>query len=199
MNKYLVALILASIFLTCNAHLPPTGVEHTSSKQNHQGVSVVQTDQAILNWADKHIIDVYTFYFEDIDKWRLKIRSYFSDQGYKNFLDSMKKSKTLDTVEQKKLIVQPEIEGNSSLVLKGDDTWYVVIPMQITYLGPDEKVKHHLLVKLEIVRQNNSQNTDYIVINSLEVYPNDKTDNAMNKVIKKIKEKATLDNTRSTD
>lgn len=196
MNKTLVAFMIASIFSTCCAQ-----VQQTSSKQNINGQPLmrVQTDQAILDWADKHIIEIYTFYFEDIDKWRVKIKPYFSSQGYEDFLASMKKSKALERVESQKLIVQPKIEGNSTIPIKGTNIWYVIIPLQITYLGPDEKIKHHLLAKLEIMRQKNAGNMDYILINSLEVYPNDKTEKSMQQVINKIKETATLDNSRSTD
>jgi hypothetical protein len=201
MNKTLVTFIIASIFSTCCAQTSTNEINLASSKQNiqEQPLKVIQTDQTILNWANKHIIEIYTYYFEDIDKWRIKIKPYFSSQGYEDFLDSMKKSKTLDKVERDKLIVQPSIEGNSTIPFKNANTWYVVIPLQITYLGPHEKTRHHLLAKLEIVRRNNAGNTDYIVINSLEVYPNDKTEKLMKHVIKKIKEKATLDSSRSTD
>ena len=70
-------------------------------------------------------------------------------------------------------------------------SWYVVVPLQITYLGPDSKKSQDFLISLEIVRQNNDN--DEIAINSLKVYSNDKTEQSMEKVIKIIKEQVSLE------
>ncbi len=203
MSRFIIALIISSIFSTCYAKTLSYEVEQISSKQQLQELPLkvsVLPDEAVLSWSKKYILEVYTFYFEDIDKWRVKIKPYFSTHGYNEFIDSMTKSNTLDTVKQKKLIVQVKVEGEPRVVIKGINnslynkiyTWYVVIPIKVTYLGPNNKKSHDMLVVLEIVRKNQSESTDNIVIDSLNVYPNDKTEKSMQYVIKKVNEKATI-------
>jgi hypothetical protein len=196
MNKFVTVFIITCIFSTCYASPSSNEVEQTPSKQHIQEEPLnvaLLSDEAVLKWANKRVIETYEFYFEDIGIWRKKIEPYFSNNGYKDFLATS----MIDSVKKKKLIVQPKLKGEPALLVKGINkalvyTWYVVVPIEITYLGPQNKVQQNMLAKLEIVRHNNPGQNEYVVINSLTLYPNEKTPQSMEALSQKIKEGVTL-------
>lgn len=176
-------------------------VAQTPSNQHFQEEPLkvaLLSDEVVLKWANKRLIEAYEFYFEDIGIWRKKIEPYFSNAGYQDFLATS----MLDSVKQNKLIVQPKLKGEPTLLVKGISkvkdsenevyTWYVVIPIEITYLGPKSKLQQNMLAKLEIVRRNNPAHNTYVLINSLTLYPNEKKEKSLEKLSKKIKEEAIL-------
>lgn len=195
MNRFL-AILLSCFFITICFAQPFSN--HSRVNVSHTNISNI-SDTTVKDWSQKQIINVYTYYFEDIPIWREKIKPTFTSKGYKEFIDLLNSHNTLDEVIQKKLIVQPTLTGVATVVAKvvSEDmprhaySWYVVVPLQITYLGPDSKKSQDFLISLEIVRQNNDN--DEIAINSLKVYSNDKTKKSMEKVIKTIKEQVSIE------
>lgn len=185
MNKCVALLIITCIFSTCYAKQSTTEVEQTPSKEHIQEESLnvpLLSDEAVLKWANKRVIEAYEFYFEDIGIWRKKIEPYFSNSGYKDFIATS----MLDSVKQNKLIVQPKLKGEPTLLVKRINTdlgevytWYVEVPVEITYLGPQTKTQQNMLAKLEIVRHNNPGINEYIAINSLTLHPIEKTEQSM--------------------
>ena len=201
MNKFVAVLILTCIFSSCYAKPSTNKIEQTPSNQHFQEEPLkvaLLSDAAVMKWANKRLMEAYEFYFEDIGIWRKKMEPYFSNSGYNDFLATS----MLDSVKENKLIVQPKLKGEPTLLVKGISkvkgaenevyTWYVVIPIEITYLGPKTKVQQNMLAKLEIVRRNNPGNNEYISINSLTLHPNEKNEKSMEKLSKKIKEEVVL-------
>lgn len=199
MKTSIAVLIITCIFSTCYAKTSTDVVAQTPSNQHFQEEplnAALLSDEAVLKWANNHLIQAYEFYFEDIGIWRKKIEPYFSNSGYQDFLATSMQ----DSVKQNKLIVQPKLKGDATLLVKGTNkkeengvyTWYVLIPIEITYLGPKSKMKHNMLAKLEIVRHNNPGMNEYVAINSLTLHPNEKNEKSMEKLSKKIKEEAIL-------
>lgn len=175
MNKFLILFIASSFFSSTYAQTSLEKLDQINNKELLQGLpkNALLTDDEILPLAKKQVLAVYTFYFEDIETWKNKIKHHFSSEGYQNFMDLMKQS--IDSVARDKLIVQPKIEGQPILVSKGGkkglmieiQTWHVEVPLQITYLGPHSKTKQDLVLALEV--QNKPASTDEILIQSLKI------------------------------
>ncbi len=193
-------LILLITFLSINS-----AFAHPNNPSQHPGIAsqaAVVSDQDVIIWANKHLIEAFTFYFEDIDEWRKNIKSYFTKEGYAAFIDSLEQSKTLALVLQNRLIVQPQLEGNALIVSKGlrrqlyeqTHKWYVLIPIQITYLGPQDKKSEELFAALEIEQQKKADGHEFLIIHSLKLYPNDKTKASLELMLKKMNEEAKIQN-----
>jgi hypothetical protein len=135
----------------------------------------VLSDDVVLDWASKHVEKIFSFNFLNIDKWRDEIKPYFSKSGYSDFISNMEKTRNLDVIKHKKLIVHPQKMENALIVIKGVNkgffkdvyTWFVLEPIQILYLSPENQMSQNLLIKMEIVRVNNP---GVLIISSLIRY-----------------------------
>lgn len=202
MKKFIIAFFVSSIFTTCWADLPSQGIDQASKKafQEMPLREPVLTDEAVLDWVSTHVEKIFSFNFTTIDKWRDEIKPYFSKSGYSDFISNMEKTRNLDVVKHKKLIVHPQKKANALIVTKGVNkgffkdvyTWFVLEPIQILYLGPESQISQNILIKMEIVRVNKPEHSEYIVINSLQISDND--GKTMEGVIEEIKKNNKLKN-----
>jgi hypothetical protein len=202
MKKFIIAFFVFSIGTSCWADFSsqPMDQANTKSFQEMPLKEAVLSDEVVLDWVSKHVEKIFSFNFLNIDKWRDEIKPYFSKSGYSDFISNMEKTRNLDVIKHKKLIVHPQIKANALIVTKGINkgffkdvyTWFVLEPIQVLYLGPENQMSQNLLIKMEIVRVNNPEHSDYIVINSLQI--NDNDDKSMERVIEEIKKNNKLKN-----
>lgn len=202
MKKFIIAFFVSSICTSCWADLSSQAMDQESKKsfQEMPLKEAVLSDEVVLDWASKHVEKIFSFDFLNIDKWSEEIKPYFTKSGYSGFISHMEKTKNLDVIKHKKLIVHVQKKANPLIVTKGVNegffkdvyTWLVLEPIQIIYLGPESQMSQNLLIKMEIVRVNNSEHSDYIVINLLQI--NDNEDKTMELVIEEIKKNNKLKN-----
>lgn len=97
------------------------------------------TPSSLVKWATQaatsaHTIDFYN-YQANIDA----LRDYFTVDGYKQFVDALNSSGTLDTIIEDKLI-QSAVATNGGVILsegeiRGVYSWRIQVPLLLNYQG----------------------------------------------------------------
>lgn len=113
------------------------------------------SDNAVLQWASQALISVYSYDFLHYRQTFQDSRKYFTAGGWSSFMSALKQTKTLDAVQDKKLIVSAVLSGapivSNRYIENGRYVWEVQMPFQVTYQGT-ETYSQSLLATLKIVR-----------------------------------------------
>lgn len=114
------------------------------------------SDHAILQWSSKAITSLYTYNFQNYRKAFQQNEQYFTDAGWRAFLNGLQKSGNLKTVKQQKLTVQAVPASAPVIVRKGVHnnvySWRVQMPIVVTYRNLNQEYTQHLLVTALIQR-----------------------------------------------
>lgn len=109
----------------------------------------------ILRWASKAATVAYTFDFVSFNQQTAAARSYFTEDGWNDYLNSV--STLINTIVENKLFVYgvvsgpPVISNQGQLPGKGY-VWRVQIPFLVTYQSENTTSKRSFFVVLSIVR-----------------------------------------------
>lgn len=97
------------------------------------------TPDAVVVWAEKAIIDIYSLDFVSYRRTLQDAQVYFTLQGYFEFKNAYQASRNLEAVKEKRQVVSAKITGPSKLVGHGPLTengtysWNLEVPVTVTY------------------------------------------------------------------
>lgn len=114
------------------------------------------TPSALLQWANMAAIAAYTYSFVNYRQELQSASTYFTPEGWQNFISALQDSGNLNAVISKKLIVSAVAKGAPVILneglLNGRYTWRVQMPMLITYQSASQKSDQDVVVTMLITR-----------------------------------------------
>lgn len=114
------------------------------------------SDQAILKWTSKAITSLYTYDFQNYRQAFQSNEKYFTEAGWRAFLNGLKNSGNLKTVKQQKLSVKAVPESAPVIVSKGIHnhvySWRIEMPVVVTYRSINQEYTQHLMVTVLVQR-----------------------------------------------
>lgn len=144
--RYLICLVFVfSGFASANAQAATTAL-------NQSTISSTK----LLVWANEAAVSAFSYNFVNYKQALQKTSDYFTPAGWNSFKTALDKSKNLDTVVQKKLVVSAVADGSPMIVHEGvvnnTYSWKVQMPLLVTYQSAYENSKQHLLTTMVITR-----------------------------------------------
>jgi intracellular multiplication protein IcmL len=109
----------------------------------------------ILEWASKAATVSYTFDFVNANKEILAARSYYTEDGWQDYLNSV--AGVISTIVQNQLFVNGVVSGTPVIANQGplqdkDYVWRIQIPFLVTYQSANITTKRNFYVIISIVR-----------------------------------------------
>lgn len=112
--------------------------------------------KALLSWATLAATATFTIDFVNDEKNIADLRDYFTTRGYDSFLAALKATKTLETINDKKLVLTAVPIGQAVVTSEYEEndvhTWIIEVPITVTYLSVSEEEKQEKLVTLTIIQ-----------------------------------------------
>ncbi len=136
------------------------------------------SNTSLLVWANEAGVSAFSYNFTNYKQALQKASVYFTPTAWNLFKTALDKSKNLDTVIQKKLIVSAVADGSPVIVHEGVTkdayNWKVQLPLVVSYQSASEIAKQHLLATMVITRVPTSVRSRGIAIEQFTTTP-DKT------------------------
>ena len=111
---------------------------------------------ALLEWVNTAVISVNTYDFVNYRDQLQKASEYFTPEGWEAYLESLKASRNLNAVVEKKLVVSAFAKKAPSVVrsgsLDGVFTWTIQIPITVVYQSASQMSTQDLIVSLTVKR-----------------------------------------------
>jgi hypothetical protein len=115
-----------------------------------------KVDQSVvLNWAQKAVIQSFSFDANSIDEQMQKLQPCFTEQGWSGFSSALQKSGNIEAIKSQKLSVTSQIDGQSLITEVKDNQWKLILPLVVVYQNEKEKVSQLLSVDLTVSRKTN--------------------------------------------
>jgi intracellular multiplication protein IcmL len=115
-----------------------------------------QSDAAVLQWANQAAIQAYTYNFVNYAQELNAASSYFTSDGWQQFLAALQSSNVLDMVKSKKLVVSAVATRAPVILQKGvvydRYSWRVQFPMLVTYQSASEYNQEQVVITMLITR-----------------------------------------------
>ncbi|MBS0286296.1 MAG: type IVB secretion system apparatus protein IcmL/DotI [Proteobacteria bacterium] len=132
------------------------------------------TTTSLLDWVVEAATSAYNFNFGNYDRALKDIKSFFTEAGYKHFLESLAAAKTIETVREKQLMVSAITTGTPVVLQEGPNTdgiytWKVQLPMLITYQSQSDTRKQNVILTMFIARRSTLESPKGIGIASIEL------------------------------
>jgi intracellular multiplication protein IcmL len=166
-NMALLVIVVVQFFTTT----PPVyfATQTNGSLIQIQPLNEPIVDQdMLLTWATRAAVASYSFNFVDWQNNLQGVQQYYTETGFKNFLDALKNSGNLDTVVAKRLVVQATVVDVPRIVqqglIKGRYAWKIQIPMLVKYTSANEELRQPVLVTMLVARVPTTQKPEGIAI-----------------------------------
>lgn len=134
-----------------------------------------QTDSAVLQWANQAATAAYSYNWLTYRKELQAASEFFTRSGWRDFLQALQESNTLEAVTSKKLIVSAVATRAPTIldkgVMNGVYTWRVQIPLLVTFQSGSEFTQQNNIVTMTIVRVSSLSNPRGIGISQFLVAP----------------------------
>lgn len=134
-----------------------------------------QSESAVLQWANQAAIAAYSYNWLTYRKELQAASEFFTRSGWRDFLQGLQESNTLEAVTSKKLIVSA-VATRAPIVLdkgilNGVYTWRVQMPLLVTFQSGSEFSQQNNMVTMTIVRVSTLNNPRGIGISQFLVAP----------------------------
>ena len=110
----------------------------------------------LLSWTTQVAVSVYNFSFVNWRKQLQDAAANFSPEGWQSYQNALKKSRNLETVISKKLVVTAVPTGAPVIlnqgVIRGRYSWKVNMPMLVTYQSASTTFQQPVTVTLLVSR-----------------------------------------------
>lgn len=110
----------------------------------------------LMQWVNTAVVAVNTYDFVNYRDQLQKASDYFTQEGWAAYLESLKASRNLNAVVEKKLVVSAFAKRAPVIVrsgiLEGVFTWTVQIPITVIYQSGNATSQQDLVVTLTIKR-----------------------------------------------
>lgn len=183
-NYYRVLLILF-IFLIANVILISALFFEIGHKPNPQYFAIsndgkivelhslnmaVLTPSNLLQWATATAIDTFSYNFVNYNEAMQNIQNRYTPDGWQNYTDALKRSRMLESVINKKLVVSAVPTATPTIldmgVVNGRYAWRVRLPILVTYQSSTEIMQQPVVVTMTIIRVSIVNNPDGIAVMS---------------------------------
>jgi len=110
----------------------------------------------LMQWVNTAVVAVNTYDFVNYRDQLQKASDYFTQEGWAAYLESLKASRNLNAVVEKKLVVSAFAKRSPVIVrsgiLDGIFTWTIQIPITVVYQSANASSQQDLVVALTIKR-----------------------------------------------
>lgn len=115
-----------------------------------------QSDSAVLQWANQAAIAAFSYNFVNYHGELQAASTYFTADGWQQFIDALQQAGNLDTVRTKKLIVSAVATRAPIIlqkgVLNGRYSWRIQMPILVTYQSASEFTQQNNVVTMLVTR-----------------------------------------------
>lgn len=115
-----------------------------------------QSDSAVLQWANQAAIASFSYNFVNYQDELKAASSYFTPDGWQQFIEALQQSNNLDEVKAKKLIVSAVATRAPIILQKGSlngrYAWRVQMPILVTYQSASQFTQQNNIVTMLISR-----------------------------------------------
>lgn len=146
--------------------MTPDGRMISQNPLNDPAVS----DDFVLQWASNALRKSFSL---DYMHWRDQLQTasnYFTPEGWKYFLQSLKQSNNLTTLTNLKMVSDAQITGAPQImekaVLNGVYAWKIQIPILVNYSNVERNIQMPMEITLIVLRVPVEQNPNRIAINN---------------------------------
>ena len=115
-----------------------------------------QSDISVLVFANMAMLKAYSYDYKNHDKAFNSSSKFFTKKGWKAFLRALEKTKNMNEIIKRKLIVSAAATRAPIILQKGlrfgRFTWHVQIPLLVTYQAAMEYTQQYVMVTMIITR-----------------------------------------------
>ncbi|HAT8178279.1 TPA: type IV secretion protein IcmL [Legionella pneumophila] len=104
----------------------------------------------ILNWAEYAAILSFNFNFESIEAQLNQLHSCYTDKGWVQLQNALRKSNNIETVKAEQLTVKGHRDGEAQIIEALDNRWKIILPLKVVYENDKKRVTHFLNIYLTI-------------------------------------------------
>jgi intracellular multiplication protein IcmL len=129
------------------------------------------TDDFVLQWTSNALRKAFSL---DYIHWQDQLQTasnYFTPEGWKYFLQSLKQSNNLDTLTNLKMVSDAQITGAPQIlekeVIGGVYAWKIQVPILVNYQNIGKSIQMPMEVTLIVLRVPVQENPDRIAINNI--------------------------------
>ncbi len=113
-------------------------------------------ERQLYQWVVEAAVASYTFDFVNFQNDIETTKIYYTENGFKNLINALKESNTIEEVRSKKLVASAVPLGAPILLSEGRNNgryfWKVQLPMKVTYQGASEIIPQNLVITMTISR-----------------------------------------------
>ena len=106
------------------------------------------TDEEVLAWASQVAVESYSYDGISYEKQFAKLKTKFTESGWKNFKDALDKSGNLDAVINNEVVVSAYRNNPAEIESYSNDNstsiWVVKVPTQVTYINGRLKIEQDM-------------------------------------------------------
>jgi intracellular multiplication protein IcmL len=121
----------------------------------------VLSGRQLVQFAQEAAVASYTFDFVNYRKQLSELSSYYTRDGYSEYIDALSRS-NLDIVTKRKYVVSAVASGAPVVtregVKQGVYAWEVQMPMSVVYQSSAERADQKFVVKMLLVRMPTAEN-----------------------------------------
>jgi intracellular multiplication protein IcmL len=115
------------------------------------------TASSLTKWITQAVTNAYTIDFYSYQDTIDSLKQYFTNDGYKNFINSIQASGSLDKIVKEKLVVTAVAMDNAVILqegmMQGVYTWKIQLPLLLNYQGASTTgTKKTIAVSVLVVR-----------------------------------------------
>jgi intracellular multiplication protein IcmL len=112
------------------------------------------SNASLLQWANTAAIAAFTYNFVNYRQELQAASEFFTPQGWRAFLNSLRESNNLSAVQSKNLVVSAVATGAPVIIQRGvinnRYSWRVQMPLLVTYQSANDLSQQHLIVTMLI-------------------------------------------------
>lgn len=124
--------------------------------------------ESVRQWATRVVPSAYALDYRNHKQQLASLEPHFTPEGYKGFLESIARSKLVDTIKEKNYVVSAVVREVPTIIgttkLKGAFAWKISAPILVTYQSGANAVTQNLVVTLVAVRVPQTRNNAGIAI-----------------------------------
>lgn len=135
----------------------------------------VVTDDYVLQWSANAVRAAFSW---DYVHWRQQLQSasnYFTQYGWQYFLQALKSSNNLETLQSLDMVSDASITGAPQIVektvLNGVYVWKIQMPILVTFSNINKSIPMPMEITLLVQRVDVTQSPDRIAINNFLPVP----------------------------
>lgn len=158
----LVLIIIAQIGFIFFLHATRTLPSYYATTHDGKQIRLAPLDEpnlttdALLDWVKSAAVASYSFDFVNWSESLANVKSYYTPNGYQNFMKALQASGSLEGVRSKKLVVSAVQTGTPVILKEGPInhrySWQVQLPMLISYQSASEVIKQDINMTMLITR-----------------------------------------------